>query len=166
QRLTCEYSNDRFIGILGYEWTAFPNRGGHHNVFFRDPESERVGVQTAFRLTDLYAGLHQRYRPEQVLVIPHAHFAGDWNQSDPELERLVELYSVHGSFEWFANKYLQNGFEVGFVAAADDHLAKPGLAPPPVSSVSQPGGLAAVFAPELATGAVFDALRDLRSYAT
>jgi hypothetical protein len=167
QRLTRESTTPgRFIGILGYEWTAFPNRGGHHNVFFRDPASERVGVHEAFRLPDLYRGLRRRYRPEQVLVIPHAHMAGDWNQSDPDLERLVELYSVHGSFEWFANRYLRNGFEVGFVAAADDHLAKPGLAPPPLSSVAQPGGLAAVFAPELATDAVFDALRDLRSYAT
>jgi hypothetical protein len=125
-----------------------------------------VGVQIAHRLPDLYRGLHERYRSEQVLVIPHAHMAGDWNTSDAELERLVELYSVHGSFEWYANRYLQNGFMVGFVAAADDHLAKPGLAPPPLSSVSQPGGLAAVLAPEATTDAVFDALRNLRSYAT
>jgi hypothetical protein len=167
QRLTRQSSvAGKFVGILGYEWTAFPNRGGHHNVFFRDPDSERVGVHVAYRLPDLYRGLHQRYQPEQVLVIPHAHMAGDWNQSDAELERLVELYSVHGSFEWFANKYLQNGFQVGFVAAADDHLAKPGLAPPPLSSVSQPGGLAAIFAPEATGDAVFDALRNLRSYAT
>src|SRR6185369_553104 len=81
-------------------------------------------------------------------------------------QRLVELYSVHGSFEWFANRFLQNGFELGFVGAADDHLAKPGLAPPPLSSVAQPGGLAAVFAAEDSVDAVFDALRGLRSYAT
>jgi hypothetical protein len=54
----------------------------------------------------------------------------------------------------------------GRLAAADDHPAKPGLAPPPLSSVSQPGGLAAVFAPADTTDAVFDALRNLRSYAT
>ena len=36
-----------FAGILGYEWTAFTNRGGHHNVFFRDLGSERVGMQIA-----------------------------------------------------------------------------------------------------------------------
>ena len=37
----------RFVPILGYEWTAWPDRGGHHNVFFRDPSSARVGVQDA-----------------------------------------------------------------------------------------------------------------------
>jgi hypothetical protein len=155
-----------FVGILGYEWSAFTNRGGHHNVFFRDPASERVGLQIATRLPDLYRELHARFEPDDVLVIPHAHRSGDWTQSDADLERLVELYSVHGSFEWFANMYLKNGFELGFVAASDDHMAKPGLAPAPISSVAQPGGLAAVFAPEATTDAIFASLRALRSYAT
>ncbi|MCY3965688.1 MAG: DUF3604 domain-containing protein [Acidobacteria bacterium] len=167
QELTREFTEEgRFIGILGYEWTAFRNRGGHHNVFFRDPGSRRVPVQEATRLPDLYRGLHELYDPDEVLVIPHAHRAADWTRSDPELEKLVELYSVHGSFEWFANRYLQSGFELGFVAASDDHHAKPGLAPGPVSSVSQPGGLAAVVAPELSRDALFSALRNLSSYAT
>ena len=156
----------RFVGILGYEWSAFTNRGGHHNVFFRDLAAERVGMQIATRLPDLYRELHRRYRPEDVLIIPHAHRAGDWTRSDPELERLVELHSVHGSFEWFANRYLQNGFELGFVGASDDHMAKPGLAPAPISSVAQPGGLAAVRVAESSRDAIFSALRDLRSYAT
>ena len=165
--LTRDFSEEgRFIGILGYEWTAFSNRGGHHNVFFLDPWSRRVSVQEATRLPDLYRQLHAIYDPDEVLVIPHAHRAGDWTRSDPELEKLVELYSVHGSFEWFANRYLKNGFELGFVAASDDHHAKPGLAPGPLSSVSQPGGLAAVLAPELSRDAVFSALRNLSCYAT
>jgi hypothetical protein len=167
QDLTREFTRrGRFVGILGYEWTAFTNRGGHHNVFFRDPASERVGLQVATRLTDLYRELHARYQPRDVLVIPHAHRAGDWRQGDPAIERLVELHSVHGSFEWFANMYLRNGFELGFVGSSDDHMAKPGLAPAPLSSVAQPGGLAAVLAPEVSTDAVFAALRGLRSYAT
>jgi hypothetical protein len=135
-------------------------------VYFRDPASERVGVQLATRLPDLYRELHRRYRPEDVLVIPHAHRAGDWRQSDAAIERLVELHSVHGSFEWFANMYLRNGFELGFVGSSDDHMAKPGLAPAPISAVAQPGGLAAVLAPEVSPGAIFSSLRALRSYAT
>lgn len=167
QELTREFTEEgRFVGIVGYEWTAFRNRGGHHNVFFRDPASRRVPVQEATRLPDLYRQLHAMYEPDEVLVIPHAHRAADWTRSDPELEKLVELYSVHGSFEWFANRYLQSGFELGFVAASDDHHAKPGLAPAPLSSVSQPGGLAAVVAPELSRDALFSALRNLSSYAT
>jgi hypothetical protein len=167
QKLTREYTRPgKFTGILGYEWSAFTNRGGHHNVFFREPIRDRVGMQIATRLPDLYRELHSRYRAQDVLVIPHAHRAGDWTRSDAELERLVELHSVHGSFEWFANRYLQNGFELGFVAASDDHMAKPGLAPAAISAVAQPGGLAAVRAPESTPDAIFTALRDLRSYAT
>ena len=45
--------------------------------------------------------------PDDVLVIPHAHEAGDWTRSDPDLERLVEIYSMHGSFEFFGNLYLK-----------------------------------------------------------
>lgn len=167
QELTSEFTEEgRFVGIVGYEWTAFRNRGGHHNVFFRDPGSRRVPVQEATKLPDLYRELHALYDPDEVLVIPHAHRAADWARSDPQLEKLVELYSVHGSFEWFANRYLQSGFELGFVAASDDHHAKPGLAPAPLSSVSQPGGLAAVVAPDLSATSLFSALRNLSSYAT
>ena len=168
QRLTRESSAPgEFVGILGYEWTAFPNRGGHHNVFFRDPRKRarrRADRATASRISTAVST--SATGPSRCWSFPTPTWPATGTQSDAELERLVELYSVHGSFEWYANKYLQNGFQVGFVAAADDHLAKPGLAPPPLSSVSQPGGLAAVFAPAATTDAVFDALRNLRSYAT
>jgi hypothetical protein len=37
---------------------------------------------------------------------------------------------MHGSFDWFGNMYLKNGFEVGFVAASDDHRSRPRSAEP------------------------------------
>jgi hypothetical protein len=176
QDLTREFSQPRrgmdparerpFVAILGYEWSGFRNRGGHHNVFFRRPNGPLVPVHDAMRLDALYDGLRRRSRATDVLVIPHAHEAGDWNRSDGELERLVELYSTHGSFEWFANRYLRNGFEVGMVGASDDHGAKPGLAPGPLIGASQPGGLTAALAPALDRDAIFDALRARSVYAT
>jgi hypothetical protein len=101
-------------------------------------------------------------------VIPHAHTPADWTESDPALERLVEIYSMHGSFEWFGNLFLKRGWRVGFVGASDEHRAKPGRAPAFVDTgpLMQGGGLAAVISPEKSRDAVFDALRGFSSYGT
>ena len=69
---------EKFVAFLGYEWTSRRQWGGHHNVFFRSPDSVRVGVQTAPTLTGLYEGLRAKYGTKDVLIIPHAHQAGDW----------------------------------------------------------------------------------------
>jgi hypothetical protein len=168
QRLARESMREGdFLAFLGYEWTAQRAVGGHHNVFFRTPDRERVPVQTHPSLPELYRGLAESAPPEDTLVIPHAHQAADWTMNDGRLEKLVEIYSMHGSFEWFGNLYLKNGFQVGFVAASDDHRARPGRAHGyPQASLAQRGGLAAVLAPERTSRGVFDGLRELRSYAT
>ena len=56
-----------------------------------------------------------------MVVIPHAHNPGDFRQSHPGLEPLVEMMSMHGTFEWFMQEYLSRGHQVGVVAASDDH---------------------------------------------
>jgi hypothetical protein len=167
QDLSRQSTADGTIAFLGYEWTGIRTRGGHHNVLFRTPDHERVPVQTASRLPALYQGLRREVDPKDVVVIPHAHMAADWTMSDRDLERLAEIYSMHGTFEWFGNRFLQNGWEVGFVGASDDHRAQPG-APHGLFRlpVAGQGGLAAVLAPERAPDAIFDALRDRSVYAT
>jgi hypothetical protein len=168
QGLAERYTDEgRFVAFLGYEWTLSSPRGGHHNVLFRTPDRQRVESQRANRLGELYRTLVLESAPADTLIIPHAHQPGDWTQNDPELERLVEMYSMHGTFEWFGNFYLRNGFEIGFIAASDDHRARPGyahgLTRPPLAQL---GGLAAVLAPEKTADAIFDAMRDLGAYAT
>jgi hypothetical protein len=156
-----------FIAFLGYEWTVGLANGGHHNVLFRSPEGrQRVGAQFHPTLSDLYAGLRAGARIEDVVVIPHAHQAGDWTQSDPDLEPLVEIMSQHGNFEWFGRMYLAHGHRVGFTAASDNHLSQPGYSAPQGGSLSQRGGLGAVLAQERTTDAIFDAMRALSAYAT
>lgn len=157
----------QFLVFAGYEWTARRERGGHHNVFFRRAAGQkRVPVQEAPYLGALYRHLYDASDPEDVLVIPHAHQAADWRRTEPGIERLVEIMSMHGTFEWFGNYYLRNGAEVGFIAASDDHLSHPGYAPGREATLKQGGGLAAVFAAEKTTDAIFSALRARRTYGT
>ena len=153
-----------FTTILGFEWTSRLPYGGHHNVFFRDtPGRRRMPNQEAPLLDELYAGLRRQNGTDDVLIIPHAHQAGDWTNSDPDMERLVEIQSGHGTFDWFGNKYLQNGFDVGFVGASDNHNGHPGY-----SGIGnrQLGGLAATLAGENSPDEIFSALRERATYAT
>ncbi|MDE2921859.1 MAG: DUF3604 domain-containing protein [Acidobacteriota bacterium] len=171
QQLAEEYrAPGRFTPILGFEWTNQMADGGHHNVFFRDvPGRRRVGTQEKPLLDELYAELRAANRSDDVLIIPHAHQPGDWTRSDAEMQKLVEIQSSHGTFDWFGNRYLQNGFRIGFVGASDNHTGHPGygfMGGPGQSSGTQLGGLAAVLAAENTGEAIFNALRSRATYAT
>ena len=155
----------QFIAFLGYEWTVQRRFGGHHNVFYRRPFNERVSAQLAPNLAALYQGLRERYDTNDVLIIPHAHQPGDWRSSDTDMETLVEIMSMHGTFEWFGNYYLRNGHQIGFVAASDDHRTHPGYTGTRPRGMSQFGGLAAALASEKTSDAIFDALKQRRVYA-
>ncbi|MEQ8860947.1 MAG: DUF3604 domain-containing protein [Pseudomonadales bacterium] len=159
--------NGRFVAYLGYEWTTRNLFGGHHNVLFRTAAGrQRVATQFYPTLSKLYQGLRRHHDSADVVVIPHAHQAGDYRQSDPELEPLVEIMSQHGTFEWFGRLYLAHGHQVGFTAASDNHLAQPGYTSPKGGSLSQRGGLGAVLATEKTRDAIFDAMKSLAAYAT
>ena len=161
------FSSDDFVAFLGYEWTVGNFQGGHHNVLFRTAaDRRRVPAPFFATLSALYQGLRARHRAEDVVVIPHAHQAGDYRLSDPALEPLVEVMSQHGTFEWFGRMYLDHGHQVGFVAASDNHLSQPGYSAPQGGSLSQRGGLGALRAPERTRDALFDAMRNRASYAT
>jgi len=156
-----------FIAYLGYEWTVRNLRGGHHNVLFRTPAGrERIPAQFYPTLSRLYQGLRTTAGTEDVVIIPHAHQAGDYRQNDPELEPLIEIMSQHGNFEWFGRMYLNHGHQVGFVAASDNHISQPGYSSPKNSSLAQRGGLGAILATEKTTDAIFDGMKALKTYAT
>ena len=157
----------KFIAFPGYEWTIQNVQGGHHNVLFRTADDRRrVPAQEFGTLTSLYQGLRAYHELDDVVVIPHAHQAGDYRLSDPDLEPLVEIMSQHGTFEWFGRMYLRHGHQVGFIAASDNHLSQPGYSAPQGGSLSQRGGLGAVRATALTRDALFDAMRSRATYAT
>ena len=157
----------RFIAYLGYEWTMRHGQGGHHNVLFRTPEGRYpLRIHHYRSLARLYQGLREAYDAEDVVVIPHAHQKADYRLSDPDLQPLIEIMSMHGNFEWFGRMYLSHGHQVGFIAASDDHIGRPGYATPRSMGLAQRGGLGAVFASERTSDAIFDAMRNLSTYAT
>ncbi len=162
------FSKDgEFVAFLGYEWTVQNIQGGHHNVLFRTPDGRRrIPAQEFSRLSLLYQGLRAHHDPNDVVIIPHAHQAGDYRLNDPALEPLVEIMSQHGTFEWFGRMYLNHGHQVGFTAASDNHLSQPGYTAPKGGSLSQRGGLGALRAKTLSRDALFDAMKNLSSYAT
>ncbi len=163
-----KYSEDgRFVAFLGYEWTTRNLSGGHHNVLFRTPQGrDRVATQFYPTLSELYFGLRKNHDPKDVVVIPHAHQAGNYRLGDPKLQPLVEIMSQHGTFEWFGRMYLSHGQQVGFTAASDNHLSQPGYTAPKGAGLSQRGGLGAVLADEVTADALFDAMKQLKAYAT
>ena len=162
-----KYSDEDFVAFLGYEWTRSKFLGGHHNVIFRTAEGrERVPAQLFGTLSQLYRGLHEYHDPNDVVVIPHAHQPGNYRLVDPDLEPLVEIMSQHGTFEWFGQKYLEHGHEVGFTAASDNHLSQPGYTAPKSGGLSQRGGLGALIATEKTRDSLFDAMKNINAYAT
>lgn len=158
----------RFIPYLGWEWTRHTRQGGgHHNVLYRTVgDQDVISVLEFPTLSELYRELDTRYDRRDVVVIPHAHNPGDFRQSHPGLEPLVEMMSMHGTFEWFMQEYLSRGHQVGVVAASDDHLSHPGYSAPNRNSLAQRGGLGAVMAPERSRDAIFDGMKARRTYAT
>ncbi len=153
-----------FVTFKSYEWTANADRGGHHNVFFRNDDGRPATVRDgAPEIGGLYAGLRKLNKTEDVLVIPHAHQSGTWLTTDKDLQTLVEIYSQHGSFEYFGQKFLNRGQQVGLIAASDNHNGHPGYGR---QAHYTRGGLAAVVAPRLDRNAIFDALKGRSAYGT
>ncbi|MDA1074837.1 MAG: DUF3604 domain-containing protein [Proteobacteria bacterium] len=156
-----------FIAYLGYEWSVQNVDGGHHNVLYRTPENrKRISSHFYPRLSDLYQGLRETADTRDIVIIPHAHQAGDYRQNDPALEPLIEIMSQHGTFEWFGRMYLNHGHQAGFTAASDNHLSQPGYSAPLGGSLAQRGGLGAVLASNKTTDGLFDAMKNLKTYAT
>ena len=158
------YDPGKFITFKSYEWTMNFQRGGHHNVFFRDDTGVRAAIREGAQSpTLLYDMLRQNNSVTDVLVVPHCHNPGTWKKTDAELQNLVEIYSAHGSFEYFGQKFLERGEKVGLIAGSDNHMGHPGYAKP-TNYVH--GGLAAAVAKDRSRDAIFDAMKNRAAYGT
>ena len=137
-----------FVAFYSYEWTApaladHAGEGqsvgeGHRHILYED----QTGPLISYGEESANSGkkLLHRLRGHKALVIPHhtAWSGTDWDAHDPELQRLIEVCSTHGRFEFSGNKpigyrrdhihpgkfvldALALGYRLGFVGGSDSH---------------------------------------------
>ena len=173
------YEPGRFVAFSGFEATYQPlRREGDKNVYFFDDDAEWVNRGTT---EELYSTLKKR--KSRALVIPHLHSHHiNWDRHDPELERVVEVYSHWGCGlsrdsdpplipglarrpEHYVHHALEQGAKLGFIASADHSYGHPGddfwwdLS-------NHNGGLAAVFSAELTREGIWKGVWSRRCYGT
>jgi hypothetical protein len=168
---------EKFVTLLGYEWTNWIH-GHRHVLFFEDQAELFDSTDPDYDTPDkLWAALRGR----EALTVAH-HSAGgpiatNWNYlPDPELEPVTEIVSVHGSSEAldspaviyspvpgnFVRDVLDSGVRFGFIGSGDGHDGHPGLA-----HLNGPsGGLAAILSDGLTREEILAAIRSRRVYAT
>jgi len=168
---------ERFVTLLGYEWTSWIY-GHRHVLYFDDTGPLLSSIDTKYEHPDeLWRGLEGR----DAITMAH-HSAGgpiatDWSIApDPKFEPVTAVVSVHGSSEAadspsliyrpvpgnFVRDALDRGYRFGFVGSGDSHDGHPGL-----SQLASPsGGLAAIMSERLTREGVLEALRARRAYAT
>ena len=172
------HETERYVTFLAYEWSGNTPAGGDHNVYYRGddgPLHRSSHWQIADRSDsedDRYpiSELHETLRGrDDVMVIPHIGGRhANLSFFDPALSPLIEIASVHGVFEWFAEDALRRGLRVGFIANSDDHCGRPGATYPSGSDVhfGMRGGLLAVYASALTREALWEAFWARRCYGT
>ena len=182
-----------FVTLVGLEWTS--PKFGHRNLHFPGDEAP------CLRCNDPVYGeldkLYEAARREGALVVPH-HSANtvmgvDWSLGhDPQVERLVEVYSIWGNSERPASAgnprpirvsggeksgrhvmdALKRGCRFGFIGGGDIHDGRPGdelhslQKRPSMYRDLWRQGLMGVWAKGLTREAVFEALRARRVFAT
>ncbi len=156
-------SNDpgRFVTFTAVEHRCA--RGDTNTYFLQDdaPFYMKDRLLTVQELWGYFQGT-------DIITIPHLHplikRQDRFDRIDPEKERLIEIHSGHGRFEYFQNEPLRpkkgmvegddvqsilaRGHRLGFVAASDDHSGRPGIS-----------DLTGIYARERTREAIFEAMR-------
>jgi mycothiol synthase len=171
-----------FVTFLGFEWQH--SHYGDKVIHYLGGDQPYLPVDDGRYSTS--AKLYEALRGSDALVISHhpgypldLHVPGtDWSAVETDVDRLAELWSMHGSSEGYdpADRPLRSvdsqnsvlnalkaGVRVGLVAGSDTHSARPcGSAREPLKYW---GGLAAVWAESLTRRSIFEALWARRTYA-
>lgn len=176
-----------FVLFPGTEWCGNSAAGGDHNVVFLDSDAtpefpfDKNGnvarsfewnedgpaelVPGAWPLDEVYATY--AHAPEKNLLIPHVggrrcNLA--WHH--PQLERLLEIGSAWGLFEWLLRDAVGRGWKMGVCANSDEHRGRCGGGVPGTAVFGTKGGLTGVWSEKLERADVAKSLRARRTFAT
>lgn len=165
----------KFIMFPGYEWSGNTAVGGDRNVIYKEEgfsiyRSSHANLEdfsdldTDAETVDI---LFKKLPDKKSLVI--GHIGGRYANLDfhnEKKERLLEVYSDWGCFEWFLFDALNRGYKVGIVANSDDHTGRLGASYPTKDHFNNIGGLTCILAKKFDRENVFDALYKRHCYAT
>ena len=163
-----------YVTFMGCEWRDTTKMGGDRNIIWK--HLDVPAPDPTWKIHELYG----RFRGQPVMMTPHVGGAIALPyQHDPEVERLCEMVSGHGNFEWFGQAYLSKGYRVGLIGGSDGHRGTPGH--PRVVHISggrfanmlrlrdagwSGGPLLAVYAARLDRDALWEAFRARHTYAS
>lgn len=164
----------RYVTFMGCEWRDATELGGDRNIIWKNLDVP--APDPTWKIDELYG----HFRGQPVMMTPHVGGAIALPyHHDPEVERLCEMVSGHGNFEWFGQAYLSKGYRVGLIGGSDGHRGTPGH--PRVVHISggrfanmlrlrdagwSGGPLLAVYAERLDRDALWEAFRARRTYAS
>ena len=122
-------SGGELIAFLGYEWTARTANGGHHNVLFRTPIARACRTQEA--PTPSRALSRARAPPTSPTTCWSSHTrTGRRLDARDSRARAAGRDLVDARHLRVVRQSLpEAGSRVGFIAASDEHRAKPGHSP-------------------------------------
>lgn len=183
KEITQQFHEDgRFVTLFGQEYTSarYPRQIGHKNLYCVSQEVPLFDHTDD--PTDTSAKLNAKAREHRCLIIPHhTGWTGtDWEGADREVQRLAEIVSNHGCFEYMGNEpikhrggargcFIQDGLAMGLrfglIGGSDSH----GLLWHHRAGWKRDcnrTGLACVLAPRLTREAIFDALWRRRTFAS
>jgi len=187
----------RFVCLPAFEHTS--PLYGHRNVYYLEGGGEVVPAHMGWKVD--YYNPDVAVSPEQLwarldeigipaFTAPHHPSATShpltWQFHDPRYDRLMEVYSVWGSSEYYGDHprgvsdrfrdltvrdALARGYRMGLIASSDGHDGHPGNAQSPHIKHHHQyhhlgSGLVGVLASSLTRREVFEALRARRCYGT
>jgi hypothetical protein len=166
---------EKFVVFPGFEWSGNSSKGGDRNVLFLE-EGNKIFRSSHALVEDIsdvktdapdITDLFKKLKGTKHIVM--AHVGGRYavmDHHDSESERLVEVHSVWGTFEWILFEALKKGYKVGVMANSDGHDGRVGSSYPGFSEFNNYGGLTCVLAQNLTRNDIFNALRSRHCYGT